>query len=274
MIIAQITDFHVSRPGDFIDQNNKTAEHLARAVDHINNLKPVPDVVLATGDLVNEGSIEEYERLRDLLLPLTAPFLMIPGNHDDRTNLRQVFPDHKYLGKDPGFIQYTIEDYPLRLVGLDTLIPGSPNGELCAERCQWLDDQLSEKPDTPTIVFLHHPPFRTGLWHMDSMGMEKPEEFAEVIARHGQVVRVICGHIHRPITTQFAGTVLTVAPGTAHQIDLCLSDACRLAVVHEPPCCLLHCWFPDHGLITHTSYIGDYGEPIVLTEGKTPFSSH
>lgn len=268
MLIAQITDFHVSLPGDLMDRRNATGEHLARAVRHINQLTPTPDVVLATGDLVNDGSIPEYQRLRELLAPLKPPVLMIPGNHDDRSNLRAVFPDHEYLGQDPSFIQYTVEGVELRLIGLDTLVPGSPSGELCDQRCAWLDARLSEKPEMPTVIFLHHPPFRTGLWHMDNMGLKNAEGFASVVRRHPRVVRILCGHIHRPITTQFAGTVLTVAPGTAHQIELSLGDACRLAVVKEPPCCLLHYWVPDQGLVTHTSYIGQYGTPVVLAEGR------
>lgn len=266
MIIAQITDFHVAVPGDPIDTKNKTAAHLAAAIAHINGMYPLPDVVLATGDLVNQGNAEEYALLRQLLMPLTPPLLMIPGNHDERQNLRNAFPEHTYLNQDPEYLHYTIEHFPLRLIGLDTVIPGEAGGELCQQRCDWLDSRLSEKPDTPTVVFLHHPPFRTGLWHMDHMGLSGADRLAAVVIEHPQIERILCGHLHRPITAGFAGTVATVAPGTAHQIELSLGENHRLAVVMEPPCCLIHAWMPGDGLVTHTSYIGEFGPTTVLAE--------
>jgi len=266
MLIAQISDFHIMEPDAPIEAVNQTALHLKKAVDHINAMNPLPDVVLGTGDLVNKGKDSEYAILRELLAPLKPPILLIPGNHDHRENMRAAFPDHSYLNQDPRFIHFAIEDYALRLIGLDTLIPNQPSGELCADRCNWLDDRLREKPTAPTIVFLHHPPFKSGLWHMDSMGLSGSDRLAAVIEKHSQVERVLCGHLHRPITTAFANTIASVAPGTAHQIELALGGNHRLAVIMEPPCCLIHSWTPGEGLVSHTSYIGEFDIPIVLAE--------
>lgn len=266
MIIAQITDFHIAITGDPFEDENQTQAHLSAAVAHINALDPLPDVVLATGDLVNNGSAQEYDILRQIFASLSPPVLMIPGNHDHRDNMRDAFPDHDYLRQDPDFLHYAIDQYPLRLIGLDTLIPGQQGGEICAERCKWLEARLSEMPSRPTVVFLHHPPFRTGLWHMDNMGLANPGPLKSVVSKHDQIERILCGHLHRPVTFKFAGAVLTVAPGTAHQIELSLGDNRRLAVVKEPPCCLLHYWTPDEGLVTHTSYIGEYGPTKVLID--------
>lgn len=266
MIIAQISDFHIMDPDDPIETVNQTARHLRAAVAHINAMNPLPDVVVGTGDLVNKGKASEYALLQTILAPLKPRLLLIPGNHDHRENLRAAFPEHDYLNQDPDFLHYALDEYPVRLIGLDTLIPGEPGGELCAARCAWLGDRLTEQPDRPTIVFLHHPPFRTGIWHMDQMGLTGADRFAGVIQNHPQVERVLCGHLHRPITTSVGGTVVTVAPGTAHQIELALGDNHRLAVVMEPPCCLIHAWMPGEGLVTHASYIGEYDVPVVLAE--------
>ena len=105
-------------------------------------------MALLTGDLVDYGRDDEYALLATLLKPLTMPIYLIPGNHDEREALRRAFPEHTYLRQWAPFVQYAIDDYPVRVVALDTLIPGQGSGRLCDERLQWLDNTLAEKPDT------------------------------------------------------------------------------------------------------------------------------
>ena len=97
-------------------------------------------------------------------------------------------------------MQYVVEGHPVRLIALDTLVPGQVGGLLCAERLIWLAARLEEAPARPTLIFMHHPPFVTGLQAMDAMGLEGKEELAAVIRRHPQVERLVCGHVHRPMT--------------------------------------------------------------------------
>src|SRR5205085_544472 len=103
---------------------------------------------------------------------------------------------------------------------LDTLVAGKHHGELCVERLEWLDRTLAAAPDRPTVVIMHHPPFMTGIDYMDKYGLENPGALAEIIARHSQIERILCGHLHRSIDCRFAGTVAGTAPSTAHQIAL------------------------------------------------------
>jgi Icc protein len=70
---------------------------------------------------------------------------------------------------------------------------------------------------------MHHPPFATGITHMDNFGLDNAAELAEIVVRHPQVERILCGHLHRTIDRRFAGTVAGTAPSTAHQIRLNLS---------------------------------------------------
>ena len=269
MLIAQITDTHISTPGSVNDRHFRTPEHLERAVAHLNRLAPRPDVVLATGDLVERGDPEEYTRLRAILDRLAMPLYVIPGNHDSREGLARAFADRGYLPTDGGFLHYTVEEWPVRLIGLDTQVPGQPGGRLCAERLAWLDARLGEAAARPTVVFMHHPPFVTGLQAMDAMGLEGKEELATVIRRHPQVERLVCGHVHRPMTRRFAGTVATTCPATAHQIALELPPTPRLSVVMEPPACMLHLWLgADAGLVSHVSVIGDERPPFTLFDGQ------
>jgi 3',5'-cyclic AMP phosphodiesterase CpdA len=162
-----------------------------------------------------------------------------------------------------------VEGWPVRLVALDTLVPGAPGGRLCAERLAWLDARLAEERGRPTLVFMHHPPFVTGMRAMDAMGLEGKTDLAAVIGRHQQVEGVVCGHLHRPITRRFAGTVATTCPATAHQLALDLAPAPRLAVVMEPPACMLHVWLgPEAGLVSHLSVIGGERPPFTLYDGE------
>ncbi len=268
MLIAQITDTHISTPDSANDRHFRTPEHLERAVAHLNRLDPRPDVVLATGDLVERGEAQEYARLRPILDRLTMPVYVVPGNHDSREQLARAFADRGYLPAQ-GFLHYTVEEWPVRLIGLDTHVPGEPGGRLCAERLGWLDARLAEAPDRPTLVFMHHPPFVTGMQAMDAMGLEGGQALAEVIGRHPQVERVVCGHVHRAMTRRFAGTVASTSPATAHQLALVLTPARHLAVVMEPPACALHLWLgPEAGLVSHLSVIGDERPPFTLYDGQ------
>ena len=266
MLIAQITDTHIKPHGALAYGRVDTAPYLARAVAHLLALRPRPDVVLATGDLVDGGRPDEYRRLRYLLAPLAMPVYLIPGNHDEREALAAAFPDHAYLPRGGRFMQYVVEGHPVRLIALDTLVPGQVGGRLCAERLGWLAARLEEAPARPTVIFMHHPPFTTGIARMDEHGLANAAELADVVARHRQVLRIVCGHLHRPIQALVGGTLATTAPSTAHQVALDLEDE-PLAFTMEPPACHLHVWSPATGLVTHTSYIGEFDGPYLFASG-------
>lgn len=258
MIIAQISDMHLVPAGTLAYGRVDTPGLLRRCVARLLTLDPRPDVVLCTGDLVDGGSDEEYAYLRRLLAPLPMPVFVIPGNHDERGALRRAFADDGYLPGE-GFLQYVVEDYPIRIVALDTLVSGAPHGELCDERLAWLDDRLGEARERPTAVMLHHPPFITGLEHMDRMGLRHSDRLLAVIGRHPQVGRLLCGHLHRFIQTRVAGTLALTAPSSAHQLALTLGPGRRGAWIEEPSAFLLHDWSEAAGLVTHLAYVEEFG---------------
>jgi 3',5'-cyclic AMP phosphodiesterase CpdA len=275
MLVAQITDMHVLARGKLFHAPNRatppgadpatwsridTAAHLARAVATLNALRPRPDVTVITGDLVDHGNRNEYDNLRQLLAPLAMPYFLIPGNHDSRDGMREAFAHLGYL-PPAGFLHYTVENYPLRIVALDTHTPGSPDGELCDERLGWLDRTLAAQPGKPTVLAMHHPPFDTAIEHMDRHGLTNPERFAAVVRRHPQIERIVCGHLHRTIDRRFAGTVAGTCPGTAHQLLLDINPHAPAGFNFEPPGYQLHLWH-DGALITHTAVIGDWPGPF------------
>jgi 3',5'-cyclic AMP phosphodiesterase CpdA len=274
MLVAQISDTHILASGklfrariatpapgaDSIYAEIDTGDCLARAVAAINELVTLPDVTIVTGDLVDHGEAAEYDHFRHLLAPLRMPVFVIAGNHDSRAPLRAAFGTDGYLPPD-GFLHYTVEDYPLRLVALDTSIPGENGGTLCEERLGWLDRTLAAAPDRPTLVLMHHPPFATGITFMDGYGLANIPALAEIVARHSQIERIACGHLHRAIERRFAGTVAGTAPSAAHQLHLDLRPGARLHFRFEPPGYQLHLWEAGSGLVTHTAVFGDWGDP-------------
>ena len=240
-------------PGKLLYGRVDTASTLAAAVAHINAMRPRPDVVLATGDLVNAGRVAQYGLLGEILSDLAVPVLPIPGNHDDRTALRAAFDTLPPGGPhDP--IDYVVDGHPLRLLGLDTSIPGRHDGELTPAQLSWLDERLSSAPTTPTLVFQHHPPFATGIAWMDRSGLSGRKEEAAIIAAHPQVCAIVCGHIHRPISALVGGAVATTWPSTGAQVALALDDV-EHEYVDEPPAVALHRWSEPDGLVSHTSYV-------------------
>lgn len=261
MLIAQITDLHGVEEGGLAMGAVDTNGDLERAVARLNALAPVPDLVIVTGDLVDHGRPAEYAALTRRLAALRAPFLVLPGNHDDRTALVGAFPDHRYLPANGGPLNYVVDDHPVRVVALDTTIPGQGGGEVAEDHLGWLDARLAEAPERPTLIAMHHPPFETGIAFMDRIGCAGGAELAEIVARHRQVERVICGHVHRPIQVRFGGTVASIAPSIAHQIPLALDDPDFAdAWVREPPGFALFKW-TGASLIGHLGYVEAYGHP-------------
>lgn len=262
MLIAQITDFHVTSGGRLAYGRVDTRTALEACVAQLAAVEPRPDAILATGDLVDRGTAEEYGLLRELLAPLGPPVYVIPGNHDERRALAAAFAGDGYLPRASATLDYTVEDWPVRLIALDTVVPGEDRGALAPAQLVWLDARLSEAPARPTIVVMHHPPFSTGIAWMDRIGLlEGGPALARVIAKHKQVERILSGHLHRAIQARFAGTLASTAPSTAHQVSLDLGAESDPAFVFEPPGFQLHLWRAEHGIVSHTSPIGRFSGP-------------
>ena len=260
-LLAQISDLHVTARGELSYRVVDTVGMLRACVKHVLALKRRPDAVAITGDLTDGGLPGEYAVLRELIAPLAMPVYLIPGNHDERNALRAAFADHAYLGQSRDVVQYAIDAHPLRIVALDTVIPGEGGGALSGESIAWLDRTLTQAPGRPTVVLMHHPPFTTHIGHMDAYGLRNPEALAAVIRRHPQVERILCGHVHRAIEVRFAGTIAATAPSPVHQVALDLGVDAPGRFVMEPPAYRLHAYAPETGLVSHTAYVGEFAGP-------------
>ncbi|TRW80351.1 phosphodiesterase [Mycolicibacterium sp. 018/SC-01/001] len=259
MLIAQLSDLHIRPAGTLYHGVTDSNQALADAIEHVLGVDRRPDLVLLTGDLVDEGRPEEYQTLRHILTSLTIPHLVIPGNHDDRENLRAAFSDHPYLPRS-GPLHFCVDDHPVRIIGLDSTVPGDHHGHIDRNGLEWLGDALASDTNKPTIVMLHHPPVRSGISYMDEYRYFDGAELCSVIERFDNVEIVLCGHVHRPMMRRWANTVLCTSPSTATQIDLALTRT-EPSSHAGPRGYMLHLWNPDDGLISHLCHIGDEDGP-------------
>jgi Icc protein len=259
MLIAQITDIHLGFEPDSPGEFNR--QRLDRVVTELARMVPQPDMLLATGDLIDRGDRASYERLSEALSSLPFPVYFALGNHDERANFAEVFPEARFSG---GFLQYTIETAALRLLVLDTLEEGRHGGAFCEERAAWLTAQLDAAPERKTLIVQHHPPIEVGIAWMNTDPAEPwVERLAACLRSRSNVIGLVCGHIHRAVTAHWEELVVATCPSTAPQVALDLSPIDpdhpdqRPLIVADPPAYALH-WWNGRELVTHWQTAEDH----------------
>lgn len=230
MKIIQVTDLHLVTPGETLCGLDPLLR-LQACIADINQNHGDAALVIFTGDLSETGDEITYRVLADELAKLVPPFRLMLGNHDNRIAFRHVFGTGN---GDDGFI-HGIEDTPQgRLIMLDTLLPGRPEGRLDDVRLRWLQQRLEEARDRPVFLFSHHPPFPIHMPLLDRMGIIEADALYAILAQHGHVRHIFAGHAHRPIAGSWRGIPISVLRGTSHQSALDFSPD-RIAVTHEAP---------------------------------------
>jgi 3',5'-cyclic-AMP phosphodiesterase len=261
LVIAQISDLHIKAPGSLAYGRVDTGKALERCVATLNALDPAPDYVVISGDLADTPMPEEYDHLGRLLQSLKLPYAAVPGNHDSRESMRAAFPKAPYAFPS-GPLDQKIDVGGLDLLLLDSSVHGKPHGELSTPTLQWLETTLASTTERPALLFLHHPPFAAGIWHMDRQNLQNADEFASIVRRHPRVQLIACGHVHRATLTMFAGRPCTICPAPNHAVDLDLAQLREPSFKVEPPALHLHTWFPGEGaLVTHQVPIGTFDGP-------------
>ena len=259
MLIAQITDLHIGFDRD--NPHELNIRRLNLVIDQINAMTPRPDLLIVSGDLVENGDDQRaYRHMEALVKRWQGPMLWAVGNHDSRTGFREVLPE--VPTDDNGFIQYEAEHGGLRFVIIDTLDVGRHGGMVCEARAAWLKARLREKKDMPTIIVMHHPPVDTGIEWMSALSCEEwVQRVAKVITPAKQVVAVLAGHVHRPIATGFAGKRLVVCASTAPLVALDLEAVDplhpdgRALIIGDAPAYAIHYW-DGTNLLSHFEIAG------------------
>jgi len=261
MLIAQMTDIHIGfSPTEEVEELNysrfrKTLERLREGPNQ-------PDMLVLSGDITEYGDVESFEKTARLAAGCPFPVWPMVGNHDSREGLLHAFPNVQPA--DGGFIHYTLEHEGLRIVLLDTFEPGRHGGAFCAARQAWLAARLDEAPDTPTLIFMHHPPVVSGIDWMDpGAGDDWIQRFGAVVEGRRQVLAIHCGHLHRPLAASIRGIPLGVTPSVAPlvSLDLRATDPDnpdeRDLITTEPPTYALHRW-DGATLASHYECVSDW----------------
>ncbi len=256
MIIAQISDTHIALATRDADQR---IEDFERTIAAINALDPAPDVIVHTGDIVHNGRQDEYAQAVAILATADAPVYVLAGNKDSRANLHAAFLACGYLAPDSEFIDYAVEDFPVRLIVVDTLNAGSNKGDFCPERARRLIGLIDAEPTKPIAIFAHHPPFAVPVGP-DPLNFETPEMMArlrQAVQHSGRVVASFSGHVHRAATGHVGNIPATVVP--------CIATTLRKgeypAHMKRRPVYHLHRFDPLWGFVTETRIVGP--EPSV-----------
>ena len=250
LVLVQFSDPHIGADWGGADP----AARLEAAVEQVAVMGLDPDAVLVSGDLSENGVPAEYETVRSLVSRLEAPVYPLPGNHDQREPLRVVFG---LDGSRSEPIQYAAVVGDLRLIVLDTIVPGEESGAFDAGRLAWLEGALAAEPEAPTLIAMHHPPIRTGIPAFDEIGLPDADRraFAELVAGHGQVRRIVAGHIHRAIAGEVGGRSVLVAPSTYVQTALELEPG-EIRDTAEEPGFVVHLLI-DGELTSHVQPLAD-----------------
>lgn len=218
MIIAHISDSHVSLAS--LDEGQRLQD-LERTIADINTLDPAPDVIFHTGDVAHNGTEDEYAAACHLLEQARAPLFVIPGNKDDRANLRNAFAGRGYLRSNSEFIDYAIEDYPIRLIAVDTKSARGNKGDFCRARAERLVAAIDADDSKPVAVFTHHPPFDVPVGP-EVINFETPEMMVRlreaILLRPGRVIAVLSGHVHRDTSGRVGSIPATVVPPIATRL--------------------------------------------------------
>ncbi|MFN4129485.1 MAG: metallophosphoesterase [Paracoccaceae bacterium] len=253
MRLAHISDLHVFS-GDAVPGILR-ADAMARVRALMADLSAFPDLdlVVITGDTVNDGRAEEYTVLGQVLAGLRVPFVIIPGNHDDRGQLRALVPDRDY--PDAEQLYHVWQQGDVRVIALDTLSEGEVGGRLLAPQLDWLADVLARPFDGHTLIALHHPPCAPKMGRLDgAILMQGNAALQEMLDPLSPPVTLLCGHMHRPFQALFGRSLVSAATSTAFQFALALDAPEEPPTVREPYHYAIHILGADGGHVIHRHF--------------------
>jgi len=228
--IVQITDLHLMANPLAELKGVCTRATLQAVLDVLRRDFSSAERLIVTGDLAHDELRETYAALRELLADWLPKLRLIPGNHENRDFMRQVFGDRVTVVDDRNVFAESVGGW--RLIGLDSQLPGEVRGQLGEHQREWLACELASEPIRPTAIFVHHPSLKVGTGWLDEIGLEDAEPLLELLQRFAHVKFVCCGHIHHEMSLTQANLLMLTTPSTGVQF---LPDAEILVPDTVPP---------------------------------------
>ncbi|EPL8094155.1 3',5'-cyclic-AMP phosphodiesterase [Morganella morganii] len=210
--ILQITDTHLfaGETDTLLGINTLSSYHAV--LDAIVKQQLPADLIVATGDLVQDQSTRAYQRFTDGIARLPAPCVWLPGNHDYQPSMAQELAA---AGISPSKQVLLGDQWQLLL--LDSQVQSVPHGELSDDQLIWLDNCLAQQPDRYTVVMLHHHPLASGCTWLDQHSLRNSHMLAEVLTRYQNIEGILCGHIHQDLDVMWNGIRMLATPSTCVQ---------------------------------------------------------
>lgn len=210
VLLVQLSDSHLFAEADGRLLGMNTRQSLEKVIESVLAEQPAVDLVLATGDLSQDGSVESYQAFRQLSAQIAAPARWLPGNHDE-------LPQMAEAAQQSDFLEPVIDIGQWRITLLDSAVPGSVPGYLQDAQLQLLAQALSEAPQRHHLICLHHHPVSIDCAWMEPIGLRNPEALFAVLGRFPQVRAVLWGHIHQMFDQVREGVRLLASPSTCIQ---------------------------------------------------------
>ncbi|HIH4848374.1 TPA: 3',5'-cyclic-AMP phosphodiesterase [Morganella morganii] len=210
--ILQITDTHLfaGETDTLLGINTLRSYHAV--LDAIVKQQLPADLIVATGDLVQDQSTRAYQRFTDGIARLPAPCVWLPGNHDYQPSMAQELAA---AGISPSKQVLLGDQWQILL--LDSQVQSVPHGELSDDQLIWLDSCLAQQPDRHTVVMLHHHPLASGCTWLDQHSLRNSHMLAEVLTRYQNIEGILCGHIHQDLDVMWNGIRMLATPSTCVQ---------------------------------------------------------
>lgn len=216
--ILQLTDLHVFSDPAARLRGIPTAELLSDVVDYIRQSSTVFDAVVVTGDHTHDELPESYAAVRQLLNPWLDRLWQVPGNHDDRRTMREIFPDRiAGVAEEPIRFEFSVGDW--LCLGLDTHVPGDVAGQIDGEQLDWAGDRIRKSDADAVALFMHHPPALIGSQWMDAIGLRGREIMRQWLDTEPRVKLVCCGHVHHEFSTRGRHAEIVTTPSTGIQFS-------------------------------------------------------
>ncbi|WP_241977281.1 phosphodiesterase [Cryobacterium sp. Sr8] len=218
--LLHLSDTHLLAGGNRLYGSVDSAAHLARLFDDVEASGGRPEAIVVTGDLADKGEPDAYDRLRRIVEPaaerLASQVIWVMGNHDDRASFRANLLD-ELPTTNPINRVHNVNG--LRVITLDTSVPGHHHGEISPESLSWLATKLRMPAPDGTILAMHHPPVPSMLDLAATVELRDQSALARVV-RGSDVRSIIAGHLHYSSTATFAGIPVSVASATCYTQDL------------------------------------------------------